>query len=91
MVGSVLQELLELVYAKNAVIHMLSGKELSRAVLLTVHSLNAILPAKTFNVLLPVKKNTEEPDTAESEQVSPVCSALTDVGLASQSATIVQV
>ena len=90
MVGSVLQELLELVYAKNAVIHMLSAKALSRAVLLTVHSLNAILASKTFNVLLPVN-NREEPDTAESEQVNPVCSALTDVGLASQSATIVQV
>lgn len=94
MAGSGLQELLELVYAKNdAVIHMLSGKAVSRAIrghFLVDGALNAMLASKTFNVRLPVK-STEEPETAESEAVSPTCSTLTDVGLASQSATIVQV
>lgn len=93
MAGSGLQELLELVYAKNAVIHMLSGKAVSRAIrghFLVDGALNAMLASKTFNVPLPVK-STEEPETAESEAVSPTCSTLTDVGLASQSATIVQV
>lgn len=93
MAGSGLQELLELVYAKNAVIHMLSGKAVSRAIrghFLVDGALNAMLASKTFNVPLPVK-STAEPETAESEAVSPTCSTLTDVGLASQSATIVQV
>lgn len=93
MAGSGLQELLELVYAKNAAIHMLSGKAVSRAIrghFLVDGALNAMLASKTFNVPLPVK-STEEPETAESEAVSPTCSTLTDVGLASQSATIVQV
>ena len=77
MVGSVLQELLELVYAKNAVIHMLSGKALSRAVLLTVHSLNAILASKTFNVLLPVKTQRSRTLLKANELVQSVVLSLT--------------
>ena len=58
MAGSGLQELLELVYAKKAVIHMLSGKAVSRAIrghFLVDGALNAMLASKTFNVPLPVK------------------------------------
>lgn len=97
MAGSGLQELLELVYAKNAVIHMLSGKAVSRAIrghFLVDGALNAMLASKTFNVPLPVK-STKERDTAESEEVSPACSTTqeprNDVGLASLSVTVVQV
>ena len=56
MVGSGLLELLELVYAQNAVGHMLSGKAISRAVkghLLVDSALNALLTAKAFGVSLP--------------------------------------
>ena len=97
MAGSGLQELLELVYAKNAVMHMLSGKAVSRASrghFLVDGALNAMLASKTFNVPLPVK-STKDPGSAESEEVSPACNTTqepcTDVGLVSQSATIVQV
>ena len=97
MAGSGLQELLELVYAKNAVMHMLSGKAVSRAIrghFLVDGALNAMLASKTFNVPLPVK-TTKDPGSAESGDVSPACSTTqepcTDVGLVSQSATIVQV
>ena len=57
-------------------------------------ALNAMLASKTFNVPLPVK-STKDPGSAESEEVSPACSTTqepcTDVGLVSQSASIVQV
>ena len=97
MAGSGLEELLELVYAKNAVMYMLSGKAVSRAIrghFLVDGALNAMLASKTFNVPLPVK-STKEPGSAESEDVSPACNTTqepcTDLGLVSQSATIIQV
>ena len=93
MAGSGLQELLELVYAKNGVIHMLSEKAVSRATrghFLVDGALNAMLASKTFNVPLPLK-STKEHGTVEGEEVSPACSTRTDVGLTLQSATIVQV
>ena len=93
MAGSGLQELLELVYAKNAVIHMLSGKAVSRAIrgyFLVDGALNTMLASNTFNVPLPVK-STKEHGTVKGEEVSPACSTHTDIGLTLQSATIVQV
>ena len=93
MAGLGLQELLELVYAKNAVIHMLSGKAVSRAIrghFLVDGALNGMLASKTFNVPLPVK-STKEHGTVEGNDVSPACRTRTDVGLILQSATIVQV
>lgn len=93
MAGSGLQELLELVYAKNAVIHTLSGIAVSREIgghFLVDGALNAMLASKTFNVPLPVK-STKEHGTVEGEEVSPACSTRTDVELTLQSATIVQV
>ena len=57
MAGSGLQEVLELVYAKNAVGHTLSGKAVARAVrghFLVDAALNILLLCNTFNIPLPV-------------------------------------
>ena len=57
MACSGLQDALELVYAKNAVGHMLSGKAIARAIrghFLVDAALNALLVSHTFNVPLPV-------------------------------------
>ena len=65
MAGSGLQELLELVYAQNAVGHILSGKAISRAVrghLLVDSALNALLTAEAFGVCLP---SIHTPETEE--------------------------
>jgi len=62
MAGSGLQELLELVYTKNAVLHMLSGKAVSRAIrghCLVDAALNALLVCKTFNIPLPDSTDLE--------------------------------
>ena len=56
MAASGLQDMLELIYASNAVVHMLSGKAIARAVrghLIIDAALNALVLAKTFNVPLP--------------------------------------
>ena len=56
MAASGLQDLLELMYASNPVVHMLTGKAIARAVrghLIVDAALNALLLAKTFNVPLP--------------------------------------
>ena len=53
MAGSGLQELLECIYASNAVGHMMSGKAISRAVrghLLVSGALNAILMSHVFGI-----------------------------------------
>jgi hypothetical protein len=53
MSGSGLQEVLETEYAPNAVIHMLSGKAVSRAIKghnLVASSLHAILLAKSYTI-----------------------------------------
>ena len=66
LAGSGLQELLELVYAQNAVGHVLSdGKAISRAVrghLLVDSALNALLTAEAFGVCLP---SIHTPETKE--------------------------
>ena len=72
MVGSGLHELLEMVYADNAVSHILSGKAIARATcahLLVDAALHAILVSKTFDVPLPsndqstdVEQHTEPDD-----------------------------
>lgn len=53
MAGSGLETVLEQVYAKNAVVHMLSGKAIARAIrghLLVDAALHTLLVGKTFNV-----------------------------------------
>ena len=52
MAASGLQKLLELIYAPNAVVHMLTGKAVARALIVDA-ALNALVLAKTFNVPLP--------------------------------------
>ena len=57
MAGSALQEVLELVYAKNAVGHTLTGKAVARVVrghFLVDAALNILLVCNTFNIPLPV-------------------------------------
>ena len=56
MAASGLQDLLELICASNAVVHMLTGKAIARSVrghLIVDAALNALLLVKTFNVPLP--------------------------------------
>ena len=60
MAGSGLQELLKNVYASNSVIHMLSGKAISRALrghLLVCAAVYALLISKIFEIELPSKEN----------------------------------
>ena len=70
MAGSGLQELLEVVFAGNAVRHILTGKAISRAVrghMLVDAALNTILVAKAHHIPLTTKE-TDEPkrDTAST-------------------------
>ena len=63
MAGSGLQELLEVVFAGNAVRHMLTGKAISRAVrghMLVDAALNTIVVAKAYHIPLTTKE-TDEP------------------------------
>jgi len=56
MAGSGLKELLEMVYAPNAVEHILTGKAIARAVrahLLVDAALNTLVLSKTLNVPIP--------------------------------------
>ncbi len=72
MAGSGLKELLEVVYADNAVRHMLTGKAVSRAVrgqMLVDAALNTILVAKAYNVST-TTTNQLRSDDAERENVS---------------------
>ena len=71
MAGSGLQELLEVVFAGNAVRHMLTGKAISRAVrghMLVDAALSTILVAKAYHIPLPTNE-TDEPkrDTASTD------------------------
>ncbi len=73
MAGLGIHELFELIYAPNAVTHMLSGKAVSRAVrahLLVAGVLHAILVSKAFSVELEtygsVADNIIIPSTSES-------------------------
>ena len=81
MAGSGLQEVLELVYAKNAVGHMLTGKAVARAVrchFLVDAALNTLLVCNTFNIPLPVDttvydavQTINEPTGTEEQQEIP--------------------
>ena len=71
MAGSGLQELIEVVFAGNAVRHILTGKAISRAVrghMLVDAALNTILVAEAYHIPLPTKE-TDEPkrDTASTD------------------------
>ena len=63
MAGSGLQEFLELVYAKNAVVHMMSGKAIARAIrahFLVDAALHALMVRDTFNVPITVESNEDD-------------------------------
>ena len=73
MEGTGLQHVLELAYAPNAVLHMMRGKAVSRAVrghLLVDSALNALLVSKLFNVSLPAPNAPLQPDTEELDLVT---------------------
>ena len=79
MAGSGLEEVLELVYAKNAVTHMLTGKAYSRAVrghLLADSALNALLASKAYNITLPSKRDDNASEVSQPsffhDEVCPV-------------------
>ena len=68
MVGSGLQELLETIYAPNAVVHMLSGKAISRAVrahLIVDAALNVLISARAFGIPVPECEDTEVEEVME--------------------------
>ena len=64
MAGSGLQELLETIYAENAVLHILNGKAISRAIrahFLVDAALTSILMSQTFNIsCLPLEQGTRD-------------------------------
>ena len=68
MAASGLQELWELIYAPNAVVHMLSGKAVARAVrghLIVDAALNTLVLAQTFSVPVPGCPNAENEEAEE--------------------------
>ena len=70
MAGSGIEEVLELVYAKNAVPHILSGKAVARAIrghFLVDAALNAMLVSDTFS--LPLSATLDEANTEEEPVV----------------------
>ena len=70
MAGSGIEEVLELVYAKNAVPHILSGKAVAHAIrghLLVDAALNAMLVSDTFS--LPLSATLDEANTEEEPVV----------------------
>ena len=71
MAASGLQESWQLIYAPNAVMHMLTGKAIFRAVrghLIVDAVLSAMVLAKTFNVSLPGSSGDPESGNVETEE-----------------------
>jgi hypothetical protein len=69
MAGSGLADVLELIYAKNAVVHMLSGKAIARAVrghFLVDSALNCLLMRDLFNIPLQIDDCSVNQDETES-------------------------
>ena len=69
MASSGLQDLLSLIYSPNAVVHMLTGKAIARAVrghLIVDAALNALLLSRMLNVQLPVQTAVDDTETDES-------------------------
>jgi len=79
--SSGLHEVLELIYAPNAIIHMLSGKAIARA--LRVHciidaALNTLMLRKVFNVPLPCHTEAPESNDSDNDEAADSDSAETD-------------
>ncbi len=81
MAGSDLRELFDLVYAHNAVDHMLSGKAVARAVrahLLVAGVLHSLLVCQTFSIQYPVFDGTPlNTSELESENTVPLLTSRT--------------
>ena len=72
MAGSGLQETLELIYAPNAVVHMMSGKAIARAIrghFLVDAALNALLVNDTLN--FPLSVESRDDSDGDMSQVTP--------------------
>ena len=90
MAGSGLEQLLEVVYAENAVKHILSGKAIARAVRghLMVHAaLNAMLTANAYNIPLPSLPDDTEDTAAECDDTvhDEICAASESSNVSHQS------
>ncbi len=73
MVSTGLQDLLELIYAPNAVVHMLSGKAIARAVrghFIVDAALNALMLADALNIPLPQGTNGSDGLMSEKEELT---------------------
>ena len=82
MSASGLQHILELVYAPNAVVHMLTGKAIARAVrahLLVDAALNGLLLANALGVPLSSQSSDEEADVAIFEETAAIVDANRDI------------
>ena len=85
MAASGLQELLELIYAPNAVVHMLSGKAIARAVrghFIVDSALNALILASIFYVPIPgvsEMTNNEPEEVTEAMQTYEGSTGKTDL------------
>ncbi len=69
MASSGLQEMLELIYAPNAVVHMISGKAIARAVhahFIVDAALNALILKSVFNVPLPCQQEVSDCEGSEN-------------------------
>ena len=80
MSASGLQHILELVYAPNAVVHMLTGKAIARAVrahLLVDAALNGLLLSNALGVPLLSQSNSE--DREAEEAISEETAAIVDL------------
>ena len=70
MAASGLQELLELIYTPNTVVHKLSGKAIARAVrghFIVNAALNALILASVFNAPIPGCSETANEETEVME------------------------
>ena len=81
MAGSGLQELFELMYAPNAVVHMLAGKALARAVrahLIIESALNALLLSDAMNINL-FSTSEDEAESSLEVVATDLCSRNSDL------------
>ena len=72
MAASGLQELLELIYSSNTVVHILTGKAIARAVrahLLVDAALNSLMLTSTFNVPLLGRLDDSESEDVDTDEV----------------------
>jgi len=82
MAGSGIEDILELVYAKNTTIHMLSGKAKARAIrghFLVDEALNSLIACKALGLPAPFERTDQ--DDEEDEEAQPPQQPATDIDL----------